>query len=38
MFLYILIYLETPFGMKFLNVNSYRYGYQGEYAEEERRD
>ncbi len=25
----------TPFGMKFLNVNSYRYGYQGEYAEDE---
>ncbi len=24
-----------PFGMKFLNVNSYRYGYQGEYAEDE---
>ena len=24
-----------PFGMKFMNVNSYRYGYQGEYAEDE---
>lgn len=24
-----------PFGMKFMNINSYRYGYQGEYAEDE---
>ena len=24
-----------PFGMKFMNVNSYRYGYQGDYSEDE---
>jgi len=24
-----------PFGMKFMSINSYRYGYQGEYAEDE---